>query len=108
MWGVGLDGRDYGPWQNVNHRYLGVKFVINNETHYGWVGFRSVTEASNYGGFKAILGGWAYETQPNKPIRAGDTGTNQSDDSAFAQPTSLEMLAAGHAANTDWRQRKSY
>jgi len=108
MWG--FSHADYGSWQNVQHRYLGVKFAINGETHYGWIGFRSVTETSDYGGFKAIFGGWAYETQPNKPIRAGDTGTTEkaAASSGSADPTSLEMLATGHASNAAWHQRKSY
>jgi hypothetical protein len=55
-----------GPWRNVSNRYLGVKLSINGETHYGWLRIsvdRSVTEG--------LLTGYAYETIPNKPIKAG-------------------------------------
>jgi hypothetical protein len=33
---------------------------------------------------EALMTGYAYETQPKKPIRAGDTGQNESD----AEPSS--------------------
>ncbi|MBK9504741.1 MAG: hypothetical protein IPO03_05180 [Bacteroidetes bacterium] len=26
----------FGPWQNIDHKYLGVKFDISGQTHYGW------------------------------------------------------------------------
>lgn len=79
-----------GSWQNVEHRYLGVKFILNNETHYGWIGFRSVTFPG-----KAVFQGWAYETTPNKAIRAGDTGSNEKASIPDSGPTSLEVLASG-------------
>ena len=58
-----------GSFLNTKERFLGVQFLINGEVHYGWIGFRSVTKD-----LTATLGGWAYETEPNTPIIAGDKG----------------------------------
>jgi hypothetical protein len=65
----------FGYWHNVTNHYLGLKFTINGETHFGWarlsvrVGSRSIS---------ARLSGYAYETNPNKGIRAGQTSDNES------------------------------
>jgi hypothetical protein len=62
--------RCLGPWKNVNNRYLGLKFIIQGKTHYGWARvsvFCSNVEVSG------VLTGYAYETEPNKPIVTGKT-----------------------------------
>lgn len=78
-----------GLWVNATNRYLGVKFSISGETHYGWARFTA------YPGH-ATLSGYAYETKPDKPIPAGvfeslATGENSED----GKPASLGMLARG-------------
>jgi len=83
-------------FSNVIQRYMGVRFLINGQVHYGWIGFRSVSH------FTATLMGWAYETQPNTPIR---TGIAISGLTRSVEPTSLELLAAGHVAIADRRRR---
>jgi hypothetical protein len=82
----------FGNWLNVKNRYLGLAFVINGKTHYGWarlssdIGDRSV---------RAVLTGYAYETIPGKAIITGRTkGRNI----ITAQPTTLGHLAAGASA----------
>jgi hypothetical protein len=100
-----------GNFKNVTSRYLGVRFVINGEVHYGWISFRSVTVGSFKMGddLTAKLAGWAYETEPNKPIVAGAMGGQDAELNSAApragEPTSLELLAAGNAAINDWRRR---
>lgn len=93
------DGSTAGYFFHCFNRYIGVKLVINGEVHYGWVGFRSVQD------FVATLGGWAYETQLDTPIRAGDMGTLGTESIDLTQPTSLGMLAKGHSAAQNWRSR---
>ena len=61
-----------GRWDNVNNRYLGMKFTINGKVHYGWARL-SVTNLKDKFRITATLTGYAYETIPNKPIRAGQT-----------------------------------
>ncbi len=58
-----------GPWVNVTNLYLGLKFQINGETHYGWAQL-SVQASFEY--VAARLVGYAYETTPGKAIAAGD------------------------------------
>jgi hypothetical protein len=60
-----------GNWFDVKDRYLGLKFKIHGETHYGWARL-SVQFVLNKG-IVAKLTGYAYETVPNKPIIAGKT-----------------------------------
>jgi hypothetical protein len=58
----------FGSFVNTVHSFLGMRFLLNGQTHYGWIGFRSTSEGN------ATLGGWAYETEPNNPIAAGEGG----------------------------------
>lgn len=55
-----------GQWLNAKDRYLGIKFKIGGEVHYGWARI-----SANPG--TATLTGYAYETTPNRPILAGAT-----------------------------------
>jgi hypothetical protein len=45
-------GRQFlsGPWADVSDRYLGLKFEVNGQTYYGWIGFSFVgAESSQFG-----------------------------------------------------------
>jgi hypothetical protein len=69
-----------GNWINVKNRYLGVKFKIKGQYHYGWARL-------NVNVYKevitATLSGYAYETIANKAIVAGKTkGKDQSPEQA--------------------------
>jgi hypothetical protein len=67
----------YGNWQNIKNHYLGLKFQINGQTHFGWarVTVKSFVDPDNHvGRINATLSGYAYETNPNQAITAGDTG----------------------------------
>jgi len=92
-----------GVWQSAKSRCLGVRFLINGEVHYGWIGFREVRAFP----VSTSMYGWAYETQPDTPILAGDTGTGAPVDSSI-NPTSLEILAAGHTGVSERRKRTAF
>jgi hypothetical protein len=87
-----------GFWLHAKNRYLGVKFLINGETHYGWARLNASA------GF-ATLTGYAYETIPDKPIPAGafetappESGANSSEDAGknlHLVLASLGILARG-------------
>jgi hypothetical protein len=62
----------YGSWLEVSNRYLGLSFKIDGQVHYGWA--RLSTKSSQGSRIVALLTGYAYEMEPNKPIIAGDTG----------------------------------
>jgi hypothetical protein len=60
----------HGPWNNVRNRYLGLKFLIDGEAHYGWARLSVQRHAFH---FTVLLTGYAYETLPNTVIKAGQT-----------------------------------
>jgi hypothetical protein len=104
-----FSGEYFGYFGNTTSRFVGVRFLINGETHYGWIGFRQVTLTKFRDNVTATLYGWAYETGVNIPIAAGDTGhaAGDGEDAKAVEPTSLELLAAGNVAMTDWRRRRA-
>jgi len=60
-----------GPWIQTTRGYLGLKFVIQGQIHYGWARLNvTVTSKGIYG----AISEYAYETVPNKPIRTGQQG----------------------------------
>ena len=63
--------------------YLGYRFLIDGNTHYGWVQVDVSADLLN-----ATITGIAYETTPGLGIAAG----------AIPEPTSLALLAAGAGA----------
>lgn len=81
MGGVGATDsgtpRYYGPWApeggNVKNRYVGLKFVINGEIHYGWARLNAQIRQPRKGNLQAVLTGYAYQTIPNAPIFTGQT-----------------------------------
>jgi len=95
--GAGSQPSDIGPWagkgEGVTNRYLGLKFVIDGEVHYGWARL-SVTlgQHREFGDVVGILTGYAYETEADEPIIAGQT---TGADEATVQPGTLGGLALG-------------
>jgi hypothetical protein len=87
-----------GQWLNVNNRFIGLKFSVNGEAHFGWA--RLSVHSANFSS-TAVLTGYAYESIPGKPIR---TGQRASDTSSLqsAGPTSLGMLALGASGREQW------
>ena len=66
----------YGSWAGFDiTRFVGIRFQINGETHYGWA--RLTVRFGTYSYVDALLTGYAltYDTIPDKPIVAGDTGS---------------------------------
>ena len=68
---------DQGSWagkkdKGVRNRYLGLKFVVDGEVHYGWARL-SVTLGHQRQSDDVVgtLTGYAYETVPDKAIIAG-------------------------------------
>jgi hypothetical protein len=95
------------PWNGANSPYLGLKFMIDGQVHYGWARVIAAVRSTT-------LTGFAYETVPDKPITAGATReTGDSDEVAgpvefaapFAPTTSLGALASG-APGLAWRKRE--
>jgi hypothetical protein len=78
----------FGPWDNVQHRYLGFEFLIKGKVHYGWARLNvSVND-----GAVGVLTGYAYETIPNKPLVTGKT---KGPEVIKRESTTLGHLASG-------------
>jgi hypothetical protein len=107
-----------GDWDNVANRYLGLKFLINRKTHYGWARL----SVQGRPPITATLTGYAYETIPGKSIKAGQTkeAADQAGEEDFGpnayltapipdtpQPASLGMLALGAQGVPLWRRKES-
>jgi hypothetical protein len=99
-----------GYWVNATNRYLGLKFKVHGQTHYGWA--RLSIQRSNFA-FTATLTGYAYETIANKPIVAGATKGPDDEQPApvslkrhNGEPRTLGMLALGAPAMSIWRREE--
>jgi hypothetical protein len=97
LWGKGIA---------VTGSYLGLKFTIAGQTHYGWARVEVKAKGSN---ITATLTGYAYETIPNQPIITGFTeGTLDAESKEVPvtpvtpppQPASLGHLALGAAGKS--------
>ncbi len=82
-------GDTWGAWAYGGSGYLGLKFTIGKQVHYGWA--RLAVHKSGHYAFKAVLTGYAYETIPNKPIFTKVPGV------ITLEPGSLGRLAQGSA-----------
>lgn len=108
-----------GLWGgSPKNRFLGVRFLINGETHYGWI--RLTVTSTGRDDVSGTITGYAYETVANKPILAGTAGTA----AATAHKTnpelqspintqrksgpSLGMLASGSEALPLWRREETW
>jgi hypothetical protein len=98
----------YGPWVDRSEGYLGLKFVVNGETHYGWARVSVVNNAN------VTLRGYAFETTANESIAAG--ATSDLDDGAASldpaqagklQPASLGLLSRGSLTLSAWRGQET-
>jgi hypothetical protein len=103
-------GSSYTLWEDqwanggkgLKNRYLGLKFMISGQVHFGWA---RVTVTTSGRTFAATLTGYAYETVPNRSIIAGKTkgpgnhvGGEQVSPTSLApapKPATLGMLALG-------------
>jgi hypothetical protein len=91
----------HGSWANVSNLYLGLKFQISGQTHYGWA--RVSVQRKGFH-FLATLTGYAYETTPNTAIKAGQTSglanasTGQSLSNSNALPDTRPFKSLGELA----------
>jgi hypothetical protein len=104
-----------GPFANggkgVRDRYIGLKFNIGSQAHYGWMRISVQIPNPLKPGFNAFITGYAYETEANKGIIAGAT-TGSEEKSALTpaplapQPAGLGILARGADGLAIWRREE--
>jgi hypothetical protein len=117
--GTGGSGTCAGNWNNVKNRYLGLKFSINGQTHYGWarLNVSCITMYDNHQ-VSGVLTGYAYETVPNRPIITGktkapdeSTGTQSRlqppSPAAPGKHATLGALAMGSQGLSIWKREDS-
>jgi hypothetical protein len=98
---------EHCKWGVEHHgAFLGLKFTISGQTHYGWA---HVTVSST----GAVLNGYAYETVANQPILAGkasgpveQAAVSLPEASRAPQPATLGMLARGSESLIVWRKQE--
>ncbi|MGA7219697.1 MAG: hypothetical protein WBX38_15360 [Candidatus Sulfotelmatobacter sp.] len=80
-----------GLWADVNGAYMGVRFQVDGETHYGWV--RMNVHSGPRDEINITITGYAYNTVANQGLLTGVPGT--SGPKAAAHPASLGALSLG-------------
>lgn len=93
----------------ITNRFLGLRFSVSGQVHYGWA--RITTKGNGVGKLATIqLTGFAYETNPNTTILAGDrgpsAGASVQEPPAVRLP-SLGLLSLGAAGLNVWRREDS-
>jgi hypothetical protein len=93
----------YGKWGNVGpDRFVGLKFKIDGQTHFGWV--RITLDIVRINGLKgATITAYAYETIPDKKIVVGSTTESATASADASSRASLGMLAAGADGQAIWK-----
>jgi hypothetical protein len=117
-----VSGRGFrGYWGgNLKDHYVGVRFSIAGQTHYGWIRLTVTTDPDPHGpAMSAKITGYAYETVPNKTIQAGTAGiaaaSAENPTAELQAPKnirdqnepSLGMLAMGAEALPMWRREET-
>ncbi len=102
----------YGPWEKARDRFLGLKFMINGEVHYGWARLNEKCYRGYWQTAKLIA--YAYETVPDQGLLAGQTKDDLEGDNLTVpdeatptntapMPATLGALAKGAQALSAWR-----
>jgi hypothetical protein len=93
-----------GRWDDVQHRFLGLRFTVHGDTYYGWAEFSvSFGIPGHPLWVVAVPEGYAYESTPNTPIIAGQR--TDSGSSAEPAPATLGRLALGAPGLALWRKK---
>lgn len=95
----------------VTDRFLGLRFMVNGNTYYGWAGFSVVSLGWELGRgpfVNAVLKGIAYQDVPGQPIYAGQLqgGMSMIEAAPHPQPATLGLLALGAPGLDLWRRRE--
>jgi hypothetical protein len=98
----GSKGKDtlFGYWPNTRNGYLGLRFQIDGEPHFGWarLSVQFVGGSAGNRTWEAHLTGYAYETVANKSIKAGQIGGTNDENAIFLPDPASEDKAKGNPA----------
>jgi hypothetical protein len=94
-----------GPLANVTNRFLGLKFKIDGQVHYGWAALSVKAGVSGHKpGISVTLLGYAYETIEDTTLLSGQTAASFGPAETVPQFGTLGMLALGAPALNLWRR----
>ena len=102
-----------GSWGgSPKNRYLGVRFPINGQIHYGWIRLTVTTNPDPHTPqMSASITAYAYETVANKAIKAGTASKAAAgipaENTQKQVGPSLGMLAAGSEGMQLWRREET-
>ncbi len=85
-----------GFWSGVNEKYVGVKFKIGENTHYGWIKISCSTYDASSSYYTLSLYEYAYESTPGESIKAG------ADASLPVELSSFTAVPENGAVNLSW------
>jgi hypothetical protein len=88
-----------GPWADVDNAYMGVRFQISGETHYGWVGMNVHSGPTDE--INITITGYAYNTVANEGLLTGVPGASKP--KVAAHPATLGALSLGSLGLDLWR-----
>lgn len=103
-------GNCQGPWKEAHNKYLGLKFAINLEVHFGWA--RLSVTCFTPRAAAVLLTGYAYETVAGQCIITGDIGGAEEHSASALRPDSpsaahLGLLALGSCGLAAWRREEA-
>jgi hypothetical protein len=100
----GFSEGSYGPWLNVQNRYLGLAFTIDGQIHYGWARLTVTVKQGKCRPATAVLTGYAYETVAGMPITTGKRSGAAAVSAVEPPRATLGMLAQGCVWLEAWRR----
>jgi hypothetical protein len=98
------DGTSDGSFVGLTNGYLGLRFDIAGQLHFGWarVSVSGSTDINN--ALTATLHDWAYEGAAGAPILVGQIDAAPT---AVPEPGTLSLLALGASGLAAYRRRKN-
>ena len=73
LYGYWESSGEYGNWTGVQEdKYLGIKFEIDDDFHYGWIHLSTIIH--DYDNMEFTVKGFAFNTIVNEGIASGDMG----------------------------------
>jgi hypothetical protein len=98
--GIDYSGTNTGSWPDGGKGFVGLRFLINGQEHYGWAAF-VVGFHTRRTGYFGRLTEYAYDTVPNQGLDAGQTASTP-------EPGTLGLLALGSLGLGLWRRKAEH
>ena len=92
----------WGKWGGTNvNKYIGVKFDLSGNTHYGWIRVDAALSTINPSTWSITIKDFAYQSIPDSSILAGDMGGTTNLNERFA---TTKIFAANKQINLSFNE----